>query len=56
MKQFDNIEEVGMAITYRCVDCRACFNCKKGARFEALSIQEEVEQNLIEQSIYVDME
>ena len=48
MKQFDKIEEAGTAITYRCVDSRACSICKKGVRFEALSIQEEVEQNLIE--------
>ena len=56
VKQFDEIEEAGMAITYRCVDCRVCSNCKKGARFEAVSIQEEIEQNLIERSIHVDVE
>ena len=56
MKQYDTIDEAGTVITYRCMDYRACSNCKKGARFEALNIQEEVEQNVIGRSICIDAE
>ena len=55
IKQFDRIEAAGTAISYRCVDCRDCPNCKKGESFESISIQEEVEQHLIERNIWVDI-
>ena len=56
IKQFDEIEQAGTEVTYRCVDCRSCAKCKSGGRIDAVSIQEEVEQNLIEQCIEVDVE
>ena len=55
VKQFDEIEKAGTEVTYRCVDCRGCVKCKTGMRFESISIQEEVEQALIERSVEIDM-
>ena len=55
VKQFDKIEKAGTEVSYRCIDCRSCPKCKNGATFEAISIQEEIEQGLIERSIHVDI-
>ena len=54
VKQFDLIERAGTEISYRCVDCRDCVKCKNGGRVDAVSIQEEVEQALIDRSVEVD--
>ena len=53
-KRFDEIEDT--EITYRCVDCKNCPECKRSERLDAVSIQEEVEQSLIERSVMVDVE
>ena len=44
---FDEIENAGTEVTYRCVECRSCPECKRGERLDSVSIQEEVEQSLI---------
>ena len=56
LKQFDEIEVTGTEVTYRCVDCRGCLECKNGPRLESVSIQEEIEEHLIERSVIVDLE
>ena len=56
MKQIDEIERAGTEVTYRCVDCRGCLGCKNGARIDAVSIQEKVEQAMIERDVRVDIE
>ena len=48
IKQFGEIERAGIEVTYRCVDCRGCLGCMNGARIDAVSTQEEVEQAMIE--------
>jgi hypothetical protein len=52
---FDKLENAGTEITYRCKDCRECPECKKSDRFESISIQEEIEQTVIEKSVNVDI-
>ena len=54
-QRFDKIENAGTEITYRCRDCRNCPECKKSNRFESISIQEEIEQAVIEKSVVVDI-
>ena len=54
-KKFDEIENAGTDISYRCVKCRDCPNCKSNERVEHISIQEEVEQNLIDRSVTVEL-
>ena len=56
VKQFDLIEEAGTAITYRCMDCKNCVECKSSGRFESISIQEEIEQTVIERTVDVNIE
>ena len=52
---FENVESAGTEVSFRCVDCRNCEKCKNGERVDALSIQEEVEQDLIETCVIVDI-
>ena len=54
--QFDEIECAGTEVTYRCIDCRGCLKCKNGPHFDAMSIQEEIEQSLIERCVQVDVD
>ena len=56
VKVFDQVETAGTEISYRCVDCRDCPECKKCPRLDSVSIQEEVEQSLIDRSVNVDID
>ena len=53
---FDEIENAGTEVTYRCVECRSCPECKRGERLDSVSIQEEVEQSSIDRSVKVDVD
>ena len=50
------VEEAGSEISYRCFKCRSCKTCNNHEQIELTSIKEEVEQDLINQSVYVDIE
>ena len=56
MKLHQQIEDAGTEVSYRCVDCRGCSNCKTSGRIESISIEEEVEDALIEGSVTVHPE
>ena len=56
LKRFYGAEFAGSEIDYRCTRCRSCRDCKNHDHIAALSIKEEVEQDLIEQSVEVDIE
>jgi len=51
--RFNIAERAGSEIFYRCVDCRNCKACKSHGAIENYSIKEEVEQNLINNSIQI---
>ena len=55
-RQFEEVENAGTEVSYRCIDCRNCPECKKSPRIEDISIQEEVEQSLIDRSVSVDID
>ena len=55
IKLFTEVEEAGTNITYRCRKCRCCKVCKDHERIEEISIREEVEQELIKNSVDVDV-
>ena len=46
---------LGSEITYRCVKCRSCKSCKECNQTEAVSIREEVEEELIKNSVTIDV-
>ena len=48
---FVESEALGASAPYRCVRCRNCADCKKGEVIERISIREEAEQYLIEESV-----
>ena len=47
---FRDVEMAGSEITY-CVNCRECKVCRNHKDIEAISIKEEVEQNVINKSV-----
>ena len=55
VKTFDEIDTAGTDVSFRCIDCRNCVNCKKSQRIDSVSMQEEVEQDLIERNVTVDI-
>ena len=55
LKIFKEAEEAGSEITYRCVKCRSCKECKNHERNKALSIKEEVEEDVINRSVIVNV-
>ena len=54
-KYFEEVENAASEILYRCINCRNCQKCKNGERIENISIKEEIEQDLINNSITVDV-
>ena len=41
-------------VTYRCIKCRNCNDCRNSGKYEAASLREEHEQYLIEESVTFD--
>ena len=56
LKTFENIENAGTEISYRCIDCRGCVNCKKSSEIECISMEQEVQQGMIDKSVVVNPE
>ena len=55
LKTFEKVENTGTNISYRCMKCRNCLECKNGGTIDEISIQEEIEQELIDKSVTVDV-
>ena len=53
-KMFEEVENAGSEICYRCNNCRNCKACKEHARVDMMSVKEEVEQDVINKSVTVD--
>ena len=53
LKIYEEMESAGTDVSYRCLECRNCGACKTSGRIESISIQEEVEQALIDRSVTV---
>ena len=56
LKRFEEIENAGTEVTYRCVGCRNCKECKRSSRIDAISFEEEVQQDLINRCVKVDID
>ena len=54
-KLFNEAENAGSEITYRCINCRNCQECKHHDQIEPMSLKEEVEQSIIDKSVTVDI-
>ena len=56
LKIFEEVENAGTEVTYRCIVCSGCTDCTKGPRIEEMSVQEEIEQGLIDKCVEVDID
>ena len=50
-RMLQDIENTGTEVSYRCVTCRNCIKCKDSELQEKISLNEEVEQALLERSL-----
>ena len=55
-RRFQDIEALGSENEYRCVSCRNCTKCKNGDMLEKVSLREELEQAMIENSVELIVE
>ena len=51
-----HLQEGGLEISYRCVRCRDCLDCKNSAKTDHLTLREEAEMELIRNSVVLDFE
>jgi len=57
VKLFEEAEHVGSEINFRCINCRGCQTCKTlKSTDEIMSVQEEIEQNIIDNSVKINIE
>ena len=54
IKEMLTYDDLGSDIDYRCNKCRNCYDCKNSEMIEQISLQEEMEQYLIEKSVTYD--
>ena len=52
----NDAEAAGSVIEYKCIKCRGCNDCKRGEHIENVSVREEYEQHIIENSVSVDFD
>ena len=53
-KMFEEVQNAGSEICYRCNNCRNCKACNEHSRADITSVKEEVEQHVINKSVTVD--
>ena len=56
VSRFIEAENAGSKIEYRCVKCRSCNDCRNGELIEKTSLKEEIEQDLIEDTVEINLE
>ena len=49
-------EDAGSIIEYRCINCRNCSSCKNSEQVEKVSLREEFEQHVIDNTVSLDFE
>lgn len=53
--RFEEVENVGTEMSYRCPKCRGCKDCVKSQKIELISTDTEVQQEVINKSVVVDL-
>ena len=56
MEQFNRTENTETEISYRHIKCRSCNACKNHENLETVSVKEEIEHDLINNSVSVHPE
>ena len=55
-KMFEEVENAGSQIFFRCNNCRNCKTCKEHSRADMMSVKQEVEQDVINKSVTADID
>ena len=55
MKGFMKFNDTGLDLNYKCPKCRSCQDCTKGSGYESISLKQEQEQQLIKESVTIDL-
>ena len=55
MEKFLKLQDSGLDMAYKCPKCRRCSDCLKGAGQEKLSMQQEAEQEVIKDSVKINI-
>ena len=55
LRELVDADDVGELVSYRCPSCAKCLECKSSDKTKCLTLQESVEQKIIEQSVEVDI-
>ena len=56
LREIIDQDDVGQEVSYRCPTCSKCVKCKESGKTQAVTLQESVEQDIIEKSVTVDKE
>ena len=51
LDNFENVDRLGSELSYRCIRCRNCADCRKGDQLEHGSFEGEVQQALMERCV-----
>ena len=54
LERFIKLQDAGLDPNFKCPNCRDCKTCPKGAGIELLSIKEEFQQQIIQESVQID--
>ena len=54
LERFMRIQDAGLDINFKCPACRNCKTCLRGAGKELLTMKEEYQQQIIEESVRID--
>ena len=54
LEKYFKLQDAGLDTNYKCPKCRNCDACKKGSGHELLSMKEEFQQQVIEDSVEID--
>ena len=56
LQKFMELQEAGLKTDFRCRQCRSCDDCRKGAGHERLSLKQEAEQELVKDSVVLNVD
>jgi hypothetical protein len=56
LREIIDQDDTGNIVSYRCPNCSKCLKCKESGKIKAVTLQESVEQAIIEKSVTIDKE
>ena len=54
LEKFMRFQDIGLETSFKCPNCRNCKSCLKGPGEELLTMKEEFQQQIIEESVTID--